>query len=183
MKKTVLFIHSAGPQGPNEGSSNLIAYLEKELSDSYRLITPEMPAPEEPKYDQWKHQLEKEINKLHGEVIVIGHSLGGSVLLKYLSEQACKLTIRGMFILASPYWGLDDEWQLNDFILPHHFAENLPPIANVFLYHSRNEKIVPFIHHQAYAKKLPQATLRQIEGDRHLFHDGLVELVDDIKGL
>ncbi|UOQ50162.1 alpha/beta hydrolase [Gracilibacillus caseinilyticus] len=183
MNKTILFIHSAGPQGPNQGSSNLINYLEQELENSYQIIHPQMPAPEDPKYDQWKHQLEKELSLLNGEAILIGHSLGGSVLLKYLSEHSCKLTIRGLFILASPYWGLDEEWQLADFMLQHHFADKLPSIANIFLYHSRNEKIVPFAHHQAYAKKLPQAAARQIDGDRHLFHDGLAVLVDDIKGL
>nr|WP_235788441.1 alpha/beta hydrolase [Salipaludibacillus sp. CUR1] len=45
-----------------------------------------MPNPENPEYILWKKQLEKELDKLNGDVILVGHSLGGSVLLKYLSE-------------------------------------------------------------------------------------------------
>ncbi|SET98989.1 hypothetical protein SAMN05421676_11358 [Salinibacillus kushneri] len=117
MKKTVLFIHSAGPQERNQGSSNLSAYLEKELRDKFQFVMPKMPNPENPEYVLWKNQLEKELNMLNGEVILVGHSLGGSVLLKYLSEESCNLTFRGLFIIAAPYWCLDEDWQSKDFTL------------------------------------------------------------------
>lgn len=180
MKRTVLFIHSAGPQDQNQGSSNLIAYLEKELKDTYQFVFPRMPAPENPKYISWKNQLEKELNILHGEVILVGHSLGGSVLLKYLSEESCNLTISGLFIIASPYWGLDENWQLKDFILQNLFEENLPSIPNLFLYHSRDEEIVPFTHNKMYAEKLPHAITRELEGKEHLFLNGFPILVNDL---
>ncbi|TCJ03370.1 alpha/beta hydrolase [Cytobacillus praedii] len=183
MKKTVLFIHSAGPQDQQQGSSHLSAYLEKSLRNTYQFVCPKMPAPENPKYEPWKKQLEIELNKLTGEVLLVGHSLGGSVLLKYLSEESCNLPISGLFIIASPYWGLNENWQLKDFILQNNFEENLPAIRNLFLYHSRNEEIVPFTHHKTYAEKLPHATARELEGKEHLFLNGLPVLVYDIEGL
>ncbi|WP_419392653.1 alpha/beta hydrolase [Cytobacillus praedii] len=183
MKKTVLFIHSAGPQDQQQGSSQLSAYLEKSLRNTYHFVCPKMPAPENPEYERWKKQLEKELNRLNGEVLLIGHSLGGSVLLKYLSDESCTLPISGLFIIASPYWGLDENWQLKDFILQNNFEEHLPAIPNLFLYHSCNEEIVPFTHHKIYAEKLPHATARELEGKEHLFLNGLPVLVNDIEGL
>jgi hypothetical protein len=37
--------------------------------------------------------------------ILIGHSLGGSFLLKYVSEEKIGKTIAGIFLIATPYWG------------------------------------------------------------------------------
>ncbi|WP_153464385.1 alpha/beta hydrolase [Sediminibacillus terrae] len=183
MKNTVLFIHSAGEQGQDQGSGNLSSYLTKELGDNYSFVSPAMPEPENPVYAHWKKQLEKELRKLTGEVILIGHSLGGSVLLKYLTEQSCNLVFSGLFIIASPYWGLDESWQSNEFTLQHNFEQKLPVIPNLFLYHSVDEDIVPFAHHIAYAEKLPQATTRELEGKQHLFLNGLPTLVQDIEDM
>lgn len=178
MKKQVLFIHSAGPQGIHQGSSDLIANLQDQLGKAYRVLSPGMPDPD---YALWKAQIANEINALSGEVLLVGHSLGGSVLLKYLSEEDCQLTISGLFLIAAPYWGKDDDWQSEDFRLPDSFANMLPRISSLYLYHSRHDPVVPFAHAQHYSKQLPQAVTREYEGDDHYFREGLPELVDDIK--
>lgn len=46
-----------------------------------------------------------------------------------------------------------------------------------------DDDIVPFEHLSHYAEKLPQATVRALDGRGHFFKDGLPELVDDIKAL
>ncbi|GEL75936.1 alpha/beta hydrolase [Tenuibacillus multivorans] len=183
MKKTVLFIHSAGPQEKEQGSSKLSAYLESELRDKYQFVIPKMPNPENPEYVLWKNKLNKELNMINGELVLIGHSLGGSVLLKYLSEESFNRSLSGLFIIAAPYWGLEDDWKSKDFTLQNNFEKKLPEIPNLFLYHSRNEDIVPFTHHKKYADKFPQANLRELEGKQHLFHYGLPVLVSDIESL
>lgn len=183
MTTTVLFIHSAGPQDKQQGSTQLIAYLKERLKADYRIIAPEMPDPENLKYADWKKTLGEALNERDGEVILVGHSLGGSAVLKFFSEEERKVSIKGMFLISSPYWGLDEEWQLKDFILKNDFERNLADIPQLYFYHSIQEEIVPFSHHKAYAEKLPQATLRQLEGDRHLFYEGLPELVKDINNL
>jgi len=183
MRKQILFIHSAGPQELHQGSSGLKAYLQKVLGDEYTLLDPKMPDPEKPKYTLWKAQLEKEFASFDEEIILIGHSLGGSVLLKYLSEQAFKQPISGLFMIASPYWGVDDDWGIEDFILKENFASKLPQIPQIFLYHSDNDEIVPSAHVEHYKEKLPLAKTRILDGAEHLFNNGLLELVNDIKEL
>lgn len=178
MKKQVLFIHSAGPQGIHQGSSDLIANLQDQLGKAYHVLSPGMPDPD---YVLWKAQIANEINALNGEVLLVGHSLGGSVLLKYLSEEDCQLTISGLFLIAAPYWGKDDDWQSEEYTLSNSFAAKLSHISKLFLYHSRHDPVVPFAHAQHYAKQLPQAVTRAYEGDDHYFREGLPELIDDIK--
>ncbi|MFT9847789.1 alpha/beta hydrolase [Aneurinibacillus sp. REN35] len=183
MKKQVLFIHSAGAQGLHQGSSDLVAYVKDALGDEYNLLYPKMPNSEDPEYTLWKLQLDKEFASLDGEVLLIGHSLGGSVLLKYLSEKTTNRSISGLFMIAAPYWGKDDDWQVEEYTLPENSASKLPQIAQIFLYHSRNDEFVPSAHLEHYKKRLPQANTRILDGAEHAFSDGLPELINDIKGL
>ncbi|MEC5425097.1 alpha/beta hydrolase [Virgibacillus sp. C22-A2] len=183
MKKQILFIHSAGPQGNDQGSNDLVAFLQEACGADYNIIHPKMPDSENPIYELWREQLKNEIELLDGHVILIGHSLGGSVLLKYLSEEGCRLHISGLITIAAPYWGKDDNWQREDFTLSEDFASNLARIAQLVMYHSRNDEIVPFAHVEHYAKNLPQAIIRALEGGAHLFHEGIHELIKDIRSL
>ncbi|MFB4166929.1 alpha/beta hydrolase [Virgibacillus sp. JSM 102003] len=183
MTKQILFIHSAGPQGEHEGSFDLIVYLQDNLNAEYNLIIPEMPNPENPEYTRWKERLSKEFASLEGEVILIGHSLGGSVLLKYLSEEDCHLKISSLHSVAAPYWGKNGFWESEEFALSENFAAKLPPISQVFFYHSRDDEVVSFDHFKEYTEEFLTAAPRAIENKGHLFHSGLPELVNDIKGL
>ncbi|WP_431802421.1 alpha/beta hydrolase [Halobacillus andaensis] len=183
MKKQVLFIHSAGPQEHNEGSSNLITCLQKSLPEKYKFSAPAMPQPENPNYQSWKDTVKKEFSEIEDEVILIGHSLGGSVLLKYLSEEPCGLSITGLFLLGSPYWGLDSNWQFEEFALSEDFATRLPRRLQIFLYHSLDDNVVPFSHFEHYVHKLPHAQTRRFDDYGHLFKKGLPELLFDIKSL
>jgi uncharacterized protein len=181
--KRVFFLHSAGPQGEHEGSSDFIAWLAKELGPEYTITHPTMPQPENPDYEPWKTQLRAELNKLHGNIILVGHSLGGAVLLKYLTEEKIPAHISGMLLCATPFWGADDNWQYKPFTLPDNFADSLPNIPAVHLYHSKDDPYVPFAHLERYLQAWPGAIKHTIEGSSHAFDKGLPQLVRDIKVL
>ncbi|UFT99530.1 alpha/beta hydrolase [Radiobacillus kanasensis] len=183
MKKQVFFLHSAGPQDHHRGSSGLIEYVKDKLCNDYHLIYPKMPNTEEPEYMLWKAQLEKEFVALDGEVLLIGHSLGGAVLLKYLSEKTVNVSITGLFLIAAPYWGKDDNWQSDEYTLPDNVASRLPQMPQMCFYHSRNDEIVPSSHLEHYKQKLPQANTTILDGKDHFFSNGLPMLVDDISKL
>src|SRR3712207_4077141 len=100
MKKHVLFIHGGG-QGAYEEDKKLAANLRDVLGDAYDVQCPKMPDEESPEYEAWKKQIAKELTALHGEVILVGHSLGASILLKYLSEEKVEKPVAGLFLIAS----------------------------------------------------------------------------------
>lgn len=181
MRKHILFIHGAGNQHKPSGSGKLVVSLQEQLGSDYHVLAPDMPDPDHPRYLAWRNQIEQELNKLDADALLIGHSSGGSMLLKYLAEGTYQRPIAGLFLVAVPYWGKQD-WEL-EYAVPDDFASHLPPIRHLFLYHSRSDEEVPFSSLRRYQEKLLQATVRVIEGKEHSFTEGLPALAQDIKGL
>jgi predicted alpha/beta hydrolase family esterase len=181
MRKQILFIHGAGNKDEPLGSGKLIAYLQQQLGSDYEVLAPDMPDPDHPTYQAWRDQIEQDLGKLEASALLVGHSLGGSMLLKYLAEGTYHRSIAGLFLVAAPYWGKQD-WEL-EYAVPDDFASRLPPISQIFLYHSRSDEEVPFASLKRYQEHLPQATVRVLEGTQHAFTEGLPLLAQDIKQL
>jgi uncharacterized protein len=177
----VLFIQGAGSMHEPEGSGRLAAYLARKLGTDYRLIAPEMPDADNPRYQSWRDRIEQELTAIDKEVIFVGHSFGGSVLLKYLAEGSYRKPVRGLFLVSVPNWG-PDGWSYAEYAAPNDVGSRLPP-ARIFLYHSRDDPEVPFAHLAYYQDRLPTATARPVDGSEHSFVEGLPTLVDDIKSL
>jgi pimeloyl-ACP methyl ester carboxylesterase len=59
----------------------------------------------------------------------------------------------------------------------------MPPDVPVFLYHCRDDKIVPFAHLSLYARELPQATIRAISEGGHQLGEDLTPIARDIESL
>jgi predicted alpha/beta hydrolase family esterase len=180
MKKHVLFIHGAG-EGAYEEDGLLVASLQNALGPAYDLHYPKMPTEDSATYEDWKAPIERELATLDDQVILVGHSVGGSVLVKYLSEQQVEKPIASLFLLATPYWGADEFWKWDEARLPEDVAAKLASIPRIFLYHSRDDNIVPFAHLALYAAKLPQATIRVFDGRGHQFGNDLAEVAEDIR--
>lgn len=179
MKKHVLFIHGAG-EGAFEEDGLLVASLQNTLGFAYGMHYPKMPEEDSATYANWRASIERELATLDDEVILVGHSVGASVLVKYLSEQQLDKPISSLFLLATPYWGADEFWNWDEALLPEDVGVRLASIPRIFLYHSRDDNIVPFTHLALYAAKLPQATIREFDGRGHQFGNDLAEVADDI---
>ncbi|MBN9391345.1 MAG: alpha/beta hydrolase [Chloroflexi bacterium] len=182
-KKQILFIHSAGRQGPglHDGSTDFRQFLEKSLP-GYDFRSPLMPNPEAPSYKLWRDKFAEEFNRLDDGAILIGHSLGGSVILKFLSEQKIIKSLAGVFIAASPFWSADKDWQVSEYNLRENFGSYLPT-TRYFFYQSADDEVIPRAHFEKYAQALPQATARLVNAGGHQIMNGLPELVEDIASL
>lgn len=184
MKKQVLFIHGAG-EGAYEADKQLAASLQQSLGPEYEVHYPVMPDEENAPYEQWKHQIETELATMQEPIILIGHSVGASIVLKYLSEIEVKKSIAGISLIANPFWG-GSGWRYEGYeelALPKEFPTRLPKGASLFLYHSRDDEVVPFAHLALYADHLPQATVRELDGRGHQLNNDLSEVAADIKSL
>jgi predicted alpha/beta hydrolase family esterase len=184
VKRQVLFIQGGG-SGAHEEDEQLVASLRSALGASYEVRYPTMPKESNPDYKRWKAQIGYELVAANSGVILIGHSLGGSFLLKYLSEEKSDATLVGIFLIAAPYWG-GAGWRYDGYEaveLPGDFASKLPKRAPIFLYHSRDDEVVPFAHLALYREKLPQAIIRLLDGRGHQLSNELSEVAADIKRL
>ena len=185
MSKPVLFIHGAG-DGAHQEDRAMVANLQEGLGSSYSIHYPPMPQEATPGYSLWRDRLARELAELESYPILVGHSLGASVLLKYVSEEVVEQNVCGLFLLAPPYWGAED-WQVEAYTLKDDFAANLPETIPIFFYHSRSDTIVPFSHLGFYKEVLPQAIFRDLEKEDpyggHQFGNDLTEVAEDIRSL
>jgi predicted alpha/beta hydrolase family esterase len=102
------------------------------------------------------------------------------ILLKYVSEEEVEKPVAGLFLVAAPYWGAED-WEVEEYVLRKDFASKLPERLPIFLYHSRDDEMVPFAHLALYRGKLPWATVREFDSRGHQFGDDLSEVARDIR--
>jgi uncharacterized protein len=183
MSRHVLFIHGGG-NGGYEEDAKLVASLRKALGTAYKVHYPKMlPDEAEPDFGPgWLKQIDKEISSMEGEVILAGHSLGASMLLKYLSETKIKKIVRGIFLIAPPFWSGDEDW-VRPLKLREHFSDKLPKDAPIFFYQCKDDEVVPFDHLTLYKQNIPWAVFKEIAIGGHQLDNDLTLVAHDIKSL
>jgi predicted alpha/beta hydrolase family esterase len=153
--------------------------LQDALGTEYHVLYPQMPNEEDPEDEPWIAQISKELASVDDKVILVGHSAGGAVLLKYLLKEPVYQPVAGVFLISIPFWDPEDE-EADTYTLREGFASHLPKGVPIFLYHSRDDEWVPFTHLAMYAGRIPQATIREFDGRGHQFNNDLSEVAADI---
>ncbi|MBA2677260.1 MAG: alpha/beta hydrolase, partial [Ktedonobacteraceae bacterium] len=98
MTKHIFLIQGAGA-GAYEVDKQLATSLSHALGPQYEVHYPALPHEEDPSYEEWKHHLEKELATMQGPIGLVGHSVGASILIKWMSERGAEKPIAGMFLL------------------------------------------------------------------------------------
>jgi hypothetical protein len=178
-KRRVLFVHGGG-EGAHEADQELAASLQNALGAGYEVRSPKMPNEDSPEYGAWRDRISEELADIDGGAILAGHSLGASILLKYLSEEKPEGPVASAFLVATPYWGAED-WEVDEYALREDFASKLPEGLPMFFYHGRDDEVVPFGHLALYKERLPWATFRGFDGLGHQFASDLSRVARDIK--
>jgi predicted alpha/beta hydrolase family esterase len=183
MASSVLVLHSAGPQGPGEGSAPFVARLREQLGSGFAVAFPIMPNPDDPHYEPWSERIGQILEETDERLVVVGHSLGGSVVLKHLAETGPHESIRGLVLAETPFWGRTEEWEL-EWALPEGWTGSEADLPPTSLFHSRDDEEIPFAHLQRYAELLPDASVHPLDGNGHLLDRGdLSEILDAIRSL
>ena len=154
--------------------------LQEKLGDDFEVIRPQMPNKINAKYLEWRIWFEKLVPLLNPEVILVGHSMGGIFLAKYLSENNFPKKILGTFLVSAPYDAETFEYTLVDFVLPADLKKFEEQGGKIYLYHSTDDEVVSFTELEKYKKQLPSATARVFEDRGHFNQEDFPELVQDI---
>lgn len=144
---------------------------------------PDMPNDFNSKYREWKIWFQKFIPHLDSKIVLIGHSLGGVFLAKYLSENKFSKRIIATFLVAAPFDDKNSEYQLAGFTLPESLKKFENQSRKIFLYHSKNDPIVPFKDFEKYKDALKSAELRVFKNRGHFNQENFPELVKDVRKL
>jgi uncharacterized protein len=139
------------------------------LIDSHDIYYLAMPNKQNAKYLEWKIWFERHFEFLREEVVLIGHSLGGYFLAKYLSEERMPVKISALYLLAAPFenddFGGEDG---GDFAFD---TKNLRRLSEqtgiVYIIHSKDDPIVPYAHAHKYREALPKAKIITFENKGH----------------
>jgi len=157
--------------------------LEENLGPDFEVIAPKMPNKINAKYLEWKIWFEKFVPHFEQEVVLVGHSMGGIFLAKYLSENNFPKRIKGLFLVAAPYDEKDTEYPLGDFNLPASLEKITEQAEKVFVYQSTDDPVVPFADFGKYLNQLKTAVSREFKDRGHFNQETLPELIEDIRGL
>jgi uncharacterized protein len=178
MKRQVLFIQGAG-DGAHAEDAQLVASLRKELGLGYEVRYPAMP--DDPDDAVWWDVIAVELETLGEDVILVGHSAGAATLSMFLARRKLEQRVAGVFLIAAPFFG-EGGWQVEGLAMPDDLGRRLPDVP-VFLYHGSDDEIAPIAHLDLYARAIPQAVARRLEGLNHQLNDDMTEVARDIKEL
>ena len=152
--------------------------LQQMLGDNYDVFSPQMPNKSNAKYKEWKIWFERMFPFINNDIILIGHSLGGMFLVKYLSENKFPKKIKSLHLVAPPHNKTAD---IGDFRIPESLLKVVRQAVNIFLYQSKDDLVVPFSELAEFEKQLPNAKVQIFKNRGHFNQDEFPELITNIK--
>jgi predicted alpha/beta hydrolase family esterase len=179
MNKQVLFVQGGGAGTYEEWDSKLVDSLRRELGSGYAIRYPRMPNEDEPSYILWKAALAKEIAGLDDGAILIGHSIGATILINVLADAPPKRSAAGVFLIAAPFVG-PGGWQSDDIEPMTDLGTRLPQRPPIHLYHGTEDDTAPLAHVDLYERAIPGAIVRRLPGRDHQLNDDLTEVAADV---
>lgn len=145
------------------------------LGEEWACAFPRFPNDMDAHYEQWKWWFEKHLPFMKENIVLVGHSLGGVFLAKYLSENTLPIQVAQLHLIA-PTTGE------GDFVLPDSLENIEKQVKNIHIYHSEDDTVVPISHGEMYAGKLPNAEFLRFTDRGHFFaYPEFPELVERIK--
>jgi predicted alpha/beta hydrolase family esterase len=141
-----------------------------------------MPNEANPDYEVWKGHILEELARMGEGAVLVGHSIGASVAIKLVADGALPRFVAGVFLASTPFWHDHEVWRWKEVELPSDAAARLPRGVPLFLYHGREDEVVPSSHVDMYAKVLPGAVVRRLSGRDHQLNNDLTEVAGDIRG-
>ncbi|HLD02152.1 MAG TPA: alpha/beta hydrolase [Candidatus Nanoarchaeia archaeon] len=135
-------------------------YLKRNFGRYCEIIKPRMPLQDYSKYAEWKIHFERYIPKIKNSVILIGSSLGGIFLAKYLSENKFPKEILSVYLVCPPF---DDTLPTEDLAGGFKLKSDLSILEknarNLNLFFSKDDDIVPVSHAKKYKNRLKNANI------------------------
>ncbi len=152
-----------------------------DLGDEYEVLVPSMPNKTNAKYKEWKIWFEWIVPLLKNDVILVGHSLGGIFLAKYLSWETLPKKIKAVVLVAAPFGG--EFKDLGSFYLPKSLSRFNNQANKIILIHSQDDPVVPTNQAKLYNEQLSNSEVLMFKKNGHFNQEHFPELLTLIKSL
>ena len=180
MTVQILFVQGGGEAVHDQWDNKLVDSLGRALGSGYRIHYPRMPHENDPSYAAWKPALAQALRTLPDGAVLVGHSLGGTVLMHVLAKERLTFKPAALMLIAAPFIG-EGGWQIDEMPARTDFAARLPRGLPVYLYHGAEDQIVPAAHAQLYAAVIPGSKVRLIPHGDHQLNNDLSPVARDIE--
>lgn len=135
-------------------------FLDKELGKKFEIIRPQMPLKEYSNYKEWAIYFERFFPYLNNNLILIGNSLGGIFLAKYLSEHKFPKKLLSVYLVCPPFDGsMPNDDLAGGFSLKSDLSLLEKNTKNLYLLFSAKDDVVPVGHAEKYRAKLKKAKI------------------------
>ena len=178
----VLFIQGAGERTHDEWDDKLVDSLRRGLGDGYELRYPRMPAEDDPSAETWGPAIAQAMATLEPGAVVVGHSVGGTILIHALAEQPPEREPAAIVLVAAPFVG-EGGWPGDEFELSGDLGAHLPRGMQVYVFHGLDDETAPPLHADLYAQSIPQARVHRLPARDHQLNDDLSEVATAIRAL
>jgi pimeloyl-ACP methyl ester carboxylesterase len=180
--RQVLFIQGGGEGAHDEWDSKLVDNLRRDLGSSYDIRYPRMPHEGSPDYAAWKAALERELASLDDGAILVGHSIGATILISALAEQPTRRSLGAIVLISAPFVG-EGGWPAEGMKPLDGLGARLPGDVPIHIFHGLEDETAPPSHAALYQRAIPQAHVHHLPGRDHQLNDDLGEVAMAIRSL
>ncbi len=155
--------------------------IAEELGESFDVFTPTMPCKQNADYQAWEIWFEKVLEYINSEVVFVGYSLGGTFLLKFISENNLNLQIDKLVLLAPAVLSTKEQ-SLENFEPNKNLINSIEgKVKQIHILHSKDDPVVPFSDSIFLQKLLPNAKLHIFNDKKHFFDERFDEFFEVLK--
>jgi pimeloyl-ACP methyl ester carboxylesterase len=180
--RQVLFIQGGGAGTHDEWDDALVDSLRRALGDRYQVRYPRMPAEDDPSDAAWGPAIRDAMAGLDDGAVVVGHSVGGTILVHGLAQRPPAVRLGAIVLVAAPFVGAGG-WPADEFALPSDLGARLPAGVPVHVFHGLDDETAPPTHADLYATAMPDAHVHRVPGRDHQLGGDLGEVAAVIRAL
>lgn len=204
MKKQVLYIHGGDSytnydnfiQNLKSKPLNDLPFTEKrdiwtntlseKLGSDFEVFAPTMPNKQNARYAEWKIWLKRYFPYFKDGIVLVGWSLGGMFLLKYLTKEGFPVKVKAFYSLASPsgWFKVEDPTggDCGEFRFSKETLKNIEnKVEKINLWHSEDDFVVPYLDFKELKEVLPSAKTKTFVDKNHFLIEEFPELIQALK--
>jgi predicted alpha/beta hydrolase family esterase len=178
--RQVLFIQGGGEGTHDEWDHKLVESLRRELGTGFEVRYPRMPAEDDPSATTWVPAIREALAALEDGAVVVGHSVGGTILVHTLAVEPPSGRLGAIVLLAAPFVDTGG-WPADEFELRSDLGARLPTGVPVHIFHGLDDDTVPPAHADLFAHAIPQAQVYRLPGRDHQLGDDLGDVATLIR--
>lgn len=178
--RPVLFVQGGGAGTHDEWDHELVASLQASLGPGFEVRYPRMPDEDDPSYPTWSAAIREELAQLGDGPVVVGHSVGGTILVQTLVENPPERPPAAIALVAAPFVGAGG-WPGQGFEFSGDLGARLPRSVPVHVFHGADDDAVPAGHAELFAAAIRSAHLHVLPGRDHQLSGDLREVAAAIR--